>query len=109
RGSTVLGLHGRGRHRSRTCHARPRQRLAANGGAVIEVPPPGSPSRPAIRNLTKLGFNHICFAVDDLQAEVARLKAKGVKLRNEVMEFHGRKLVFLSGPEGVTVELAEWR
>jgi len=63
---------------------------------------------PAIRNLTKLGFNHVCFAVDDLEAEVARLKAKGVKLRNEVMEFHGRKLVFLSGPEGVTVELSEW-
>jgi catechol 2,3-dioxygenase-like lactoylglutathione lyase family enzyme len=63
---------------------------------------------PAIGNLTKLGFNHVCFAVDDLEAEVAGLKAKGIKLRNEVMEFHNRKLVFLSGPEGVTVELAEW-
>jgi catechol 2,3-dioxygenase-like lactoylglutathione lyase family enzyme len=63
---------------------------------------------PAIGNLTRLGFNHVCFAVDDLEAEVARLKAKGVQLRNEVMEFHNRKLVFLSGPEGVTVELAEW-
>ena len=69
---------------------------------------PHSLPDPAIRDLTKLGYNHICFAVDDLEAEVARLKAKGVKLRNEVMEFHGRKLVFLSGPEGVTVELAEW-
>ena len=49
-----------------------------------------------------------CFAVDDLEAEVARLKAQGVQLRNEVMEFHDRRLVFLSGPEGVTVELAEW-
>src|SRR5215467_1131674 len=63
---------------------------------------------PAIANLTKLGFNHVCFAVDDLEAEVSRLKAKGVQLRNEVMDFHHRKLVFLSGPEGVTVELAEW-
>src|SRR5262245_31930480 len=63
---------------------------------------------PAIRDLTKLGFNHVCFAVDDLEAEVARLKAKGVQLRNEVMDFHDRKLVFLSGPEGITVELAEW-
>lgn len=63
---------------------------------------------PAIRNLTKLGFNHICFAVDDLESEVARLKAKGVSLRNEIMEFHSRKLVFLYGPEGITVELAEW-
>ena len=63
---------------------------------------------PAIGNLTRLGFNHVCFAVDDLEAEVARLKAKGVQLRNEVMHFHNRKLVFLSGPEGITVELAEW-
>jgi catechol 2,3-dioxygenase-like lactoylglutathione lyase family enzyme len=63
---------------------------------------------PAIRNLTKLGFNHICFAVDDLEAEVTKLKARGVQLRNEIMEFHNRKLVFLSGPEGITVELAEW-
>src|SRR5215813_5347068 len=37
---------------------------------------------PAIRNLTKLGFNHICFAVDDVEAEVARLKANGVQLRS---------------------------
>jgi len=63
---------------------------------------------PAVRDLTKLGFNHVCFAVDDLEAEVARLTAKGVRLRNEVMTFHGRKLVFLSGPEGITVELAQW-
>jgi catechol 2,3-dioxygenase-like lactoylglutathione lyase family enzyme len=63
---------------------------------------------PAIRDLTKLGFNHICFAVDDLEAEVAKLKANGVQLRNDVMIFHNRKLVFLSELEGVTVELAEW-
>jgi catechol 2,3-dioxygenase-like lactoylglutathione lyase family enzyme len=45
---------------------------------------------PAIRNLTKLGFNHVCFAVEDLQAEVARLTAQGVQLRNEVMDFHNQ-------------------
>ena len=50
---------------------------------------------PNIDKLYKLGFNHICFAVDDLDAEVAKLKAAGVKLRNEVMQFHSRKLVFL--------------
>ena len=63
---------------------------------------------PAVGDLAKLGFNHVYFAVDDLEAEVARLKARGVRFRNEVMEFHDRKLVVLSGPEGVTVELAEW-
>lgn len=64
---------------------------------------------PAMDNLARVGFNHICFAVDDLEAEVARLQAAGVQLRNAVMEFHHRKLVFLRGPEGITVELAEWK
>ena len=59
-------------------------------------------------NLNKLGFNHICFAVDDIEAEVRRLMAAGVRLRNRIMEFHNRKLVFLCGPEDVTVELAQW-
>jgi catechol 2,3-dioxygenase-like lactoylglutathione lyase family enzyme len=63
---------------------------------------------PGIRDLSKLGFNHVCLAVEDLEAEVARLKANGVELRNEVLSFHDRKLVFLVGPEGVTVELAQW-
>jgi len=61
-----------------------------------------------LENLARPGFNHICFAVKDLEAEVKRLTSQGVRLRNEIMDFHDRKLVFLSGPEGITVELAEW-
>ena len=63
----------------------------------------------ARRRLDRLGFNHICFAVDDLDATLARLTAAGVRQRSERLDFHSRKLVFLEGPEGVTVELAEWR
>ena len=59
-------------------------------------------------SLTRLGFNHVCLAVDDLESEVTRLRASGVRMRNEMMVFHDRKLIFLCGPEGVTVELAEW-
>jgi hypothetical protein len=29
-------------------------------------------------------------------------------MRNEVMDFHSRKLVFVKGSEGVTIELVEW-
>src|SRR6516162_10473643 len=61
-----------------------------------------------IRDLSKIGMNHICFAVDDVEEEVAKLKACGFKTRNQIMDFHSRKLVFIDGPEGVTVELAEW-
>jgi len=61
-----------------------------------------------ISQLNRLGFNHVCFKVADIEAEVRRLSASGVELRNQIMEFHDRKLVFLAGPEGVTVELAQW-
>jgi len=61
-----------------------------------------------INELNKLGYNHVCFAVDDIEAEVARLKAHGVKFRNQIMDFHGRKLIYFYGPEGVTLELAQW-
>ena len=63
---------------------------------------------PNIASLNKLGFNHVCFAVDNLKTEVERLKANGVQFRNDIMDFHGRKLIFITGPEGITLELAEW-
>jgi catechol 2,3-dioxygenase-like lactoylglutathione lyase family enzyme len=62
-----------------------------------------------IERLDKLGFNHVCFAVDDLDAEVARLRAHGAETRTDVLDFHARKLIFLKGPEGITIELSEWR
>jgi len=63
---------------------------------------------PEIENLCKLGFNHICFAVGDLDGLVEKAEAKGFKTRSGILDFHSRKLVFLEGPEGVTVELAQW-
>jgi catechol 2,3-dioxygenase-like lactoylglutathione lyase family enzyme len=63
---------------------------------------------PNIARLDKTGFNHICFAVDDAEAMVERLKSRGVEVRGELEGFHNRRLFFLSGPEGITVELAQW-
>jgi catechol 2,3-dioxygenase-like lactoylglutathione lyase family enzyme len=63
---------------------------------------------PHIRDLNKLGLNHVCFAVDDIEAEVARLRGAGFRTRNDIMDFHARKLVFIEGPEGVTLELSQW-
>lgn len=70
---------------------------------------PTVPDNPAESNLARLGFNHVCFAVDDLDTTLARLEAGGVRTRNKVMTFHDRRLVFLVGPGEVTIELAEWR
>ena len=43
---------------------------------------------PHIRDLYKVGMNHICFAVENIEAEVAKLRASGFKTRNEIMDFH---------------------
>lgn len=69
---------------------------------------PTLPDKPDEGNLARLGFNHVCFAVTDLDATLERLAAAGVVVRNDVMEFHDRRLVFLVGPDDVTIELAEW-
>jgi catechol 2,3-dioxygenase-like lactoylglutathione lyase family enzyme len=63
---------------------------------------------PNIGDLHKLGFNHVCFAVDDIEGEVAKLRANGFHTRNEIMDFHSRKLVFIDGPGDVTIELSQW-
>jgi catechol 2,3-dioxygenase-like lactoylglutathione lyase family enzyme len=62
---------------------------------------------PGAGTLDRTGFNHACFRVDDLDAMLAHLAAHGVRPRNDILDYHDRKLVFLDGP-GVVVELAEW-
>jgi catechol 2,3-dioxygenase-like lactoylglutathione lyase family enzyme len=64
---------------------------------------------PDTGNLARTGFSHVCFRVNDLTSTLDRLAAGGIKTRNEVMHFHDRDLVFLTGPAGVVIELAEWR
>ena len=65
-------------------------------------------SDPDIRNLARPGYNHLCFAVENIEAEVERLRQAGVTFRSELMNFNKRKLIFLEGPEGITIEFAEW-
>lgn len=54
-----------------------------------------------------MGYNHVCLAVDNIEGEVERLKERGVTFLNQTMEFRGKKLTFFSGPEGITIELAQ--
>lgn len=63
---------------------------------------------PDITKLHRVGFNHVCFAVNDLDAVLQKLGASGIKPCNKVLDFHDRKLIFIPGPEGITVELSEW-
>ncbi len=55
-----------------------------------------------------LGIRHITFAVEDIEAVVARLKEKGTETFSEIQDFEGRyKLCYVRGPEGIILELAE--
>jgi catechol 2,3-dioxygenase-like lactoylglutathione lyase family enzyme len=60
-------------------------------------------------SLRRTGFSHVCFRTDDLDGTLERFAAIGHKPKNRVMDFHDRRLVFLDGPSGIVVELAEWK
>src|SRR6266540_3884033 len=61
---------------------------------------------------------HVTLALDNVspRTEVQLLRYHhpdviadpSIAMRNKVMQFHSRKLVFVYGPEDITVELAEW-
>jgi len=55
-----------------------------------------------------LGIRHIAFAVDDIDAVVASLRARGAELVGEVERYEDSyRLCYVRGPEGIIVELAE--
>jgi len=55
-----------------------------------------------------LGIRHVAFAVDDIDAVVARLRAGGAELVGEVERYKDSyRLCYVRGPEGIIVELAE--
>lgn len=51
------------------------------------------------------GWNRIHLLVDDLDAEVTRLREAGVPLRNDIVEGPGGRQVLLVDPSGNVVEL----
>ncbi len=53
------------------------------------------------------GWNRLHLLVDDLDAEVARLRSSGAPFRNDVVEGPGGRQVLLLDPSGNVVELFE--
>ncbi len=55
-----------------------------------------------------LGLGRIMFAVDDMDAVVAGLRARGSELVGEVVQYEDSyRLCYVRGPEGIIVALAE--
>jgi catechol 2,3-dioxygenase-like lactoylglutathione lyase family enzyme len=54
------------------------------------------------------GIRHVAFAVDDIDAVLARLRARGAELIGELEDYADRyRLCYVRGPEGIIIELAE--
>ncbi len=53
------------------------------------------------------GWNRIHFIVPDIAAQVAQLRAEGVRFRNEIVTGPGGKQILIEDPAGNVVELFE--
>ena len=54
------------------------------------------------------GIRHVSFAVEDIDAVVAGLQARGAELVGELERYEDSyRLCYVRGPEGIIVELAE--
>jgi catechol 2,3-dioxygenase-like lactoylglutathione lyase family enzyme len=54
------------------------------------------------------GIRHLTFAVEDIDAILTRLKARGAELVGELGRYEDRfRLCYVRGPAGIIVELAE--
>ena len=51
------------------------------------------------------GWNRIHFVVDDIAAEVERLRAAGVRFRNDIVTGPGGQQIVLDDPSGNPIEL----
>ena len=85
----------------------------AAGPSLIELLEAESPESPIAKFVAKRGpgIHHICFAVDDLDATLARCKTHGIRLIDETPRIgaEGKRIAFLhpASANGVLVELVE--
>jgi catechol 2,3-dioxygenase-like lactoylglutathione lyase family enzyme len=82
-----------------------------DGGARVELTEfqaPPSPDGDPLAPANTPGIRHLTFAVDDLDATLARLRAQDGQLVGEVEQYKDiYRLCYVRGPAGIIVELAE--
>lgn len=82
------------------------------GNAMLEIFVPKPPQvRAADLPQGHAGLRHITFAVDDVDAAVARLEAAGVEITERPRDAYNRDLfrrvAFCRDPDGISVELVQ--
>ncbi|HKV99523.1 MAG TPA: methylmalonyl Co-A mutase-associated GTPase MeaB [Vicinamibacterales bacterium] len=90
-----------------------RLRFVETGDTTIELVEPLSPDAPVAKFIANKGpgLHHFCLRVPDIDAALAALKAKGVKLIDEVPRggAHGSRIAFIhpASTRGLLVELKQ--
>jgi len=108
---SLLGLEWEGREE--VAYQKVSTSIFQAGDCRVELITPTAEDSPIAAFLSKRGpgLHHICFAVDDIEAEIARLKGKGAKLLNQqpVSGVGGTRIAFLHPEDaaGVLVELVQ--
>jgi catechol 2,3-dioxygenase-like lactoylglutathione lyase family enzyme len=70
--------------------------------------PPAVRGEPVNAPVNTLGIRRIMFAVDDIEAVLARLQAHGAEPIGEVVQYEDSyRLCYVRGPEGIMIALAE--
>lgn len=82
---------------------------SGHGITLLLSGPPSSAARPMPdgRQPEPGGWNRIMIDVEDLDADVARLKKAGVKFRNDIVTGPGGRQILVEDPDGNVVELFE--
>ena len=88
------------------------QFLRLPGDSVyVELVSPDGPGSKLTNALNKgEGLNHLCYSTDDIEAECARLRGKGLILLCAPVSaaaFQGRRIAWLMGADRVPFELVE--
>ena len=87
-------------------------RRTPDGHGRVELsrfhPPPAVKAKPENAPANTLGMRRIMFAVEDIDADVARLRRHGAELVGEIVQYEDKhRLCFLRGPEGIIIGLAQ--
>lgn len=100
---TIVGLTG-----VRTAFAMLRTPQGQTGIELIRYDSPADENGVHPQPANILGIRHVALVVDNIESVVARLKEKGTEIFSEIHHFEGSyKLVYIRGPEGIILELAQ--
>ena len=109
--ATVEGPMGGPPRRPRGCPKRHRDVTDPGRPRPVELSKfqtPAAVSAEPNAPVNRLGMGRIMFAVDDIDAVVAGLQARGSELVGEVVQYEDSyRLCYVRGPEGIVIALAE--